>query len=66
MKLKDVKTIWEFRDFLAELANKNPALFAPLSFHYQILLQRHKTFIRLIVIVHFFAGLLIGLIAGGR
>ena len=60
-KINEVETIWEFEEFLTELASKNPALFAPLSLHYQLLLQRHKTFIRVMTIFVFFTGFIIGL-----
>ena len=59
-KISEVKTIWEFEELLVELTNKNPALFAPLSLHYQLLLQRHKTFIRVMTIFAFAAGFVIG------
>ena len=61
-KLKDVETIWDFEEILVELANKNPLFYAPLSFKYQILLDKHKTFLRIIGIIHFIGGLLTGIL----
>ena len=59
-KLDEIDTIWEFEELLVELTNKNPALFAPLSLRYQLLLQRHKTFLRVIVIFALAVGFVIG------
>ena len=59
-KINEVETIWEFGDLLAELANKNPALYAPLCLHYQLLLQRHKTIMRIVMIFMFVAGIVVG------
>jgi len=66
MKISDVETIWDFRDLLVELSNKNPAMFAPLSLHYQLILQRHKTFIRIMTAFAWVVGFLFGFWLGGR
>ena len=65
MKINDVKTIWDFEDILVELSNKNPAIFAPLSLHYQLVLQRHKTFVRIMTIFAWVSGFLLGFWIGG-
>ena len=64
MELKDVETIWDFRDFLSELANKNPTFYAPLSLHYQLVLDRHKKVLRVIGIFNFIFGLIAGFCLG--
>jgi len=66
MKVHDVDTIWEFEDLLVELADKNPAMFAPLSLQYQLVLQRHKTFIRIMVVFAWLVGFLLGFWIGGE
>jgi len=66
MKISDVETIWDFRDLLVELSNKNPTMFAPLSLHYQLILQRHKIFIRIMTALAWLAGFLFGFWLGGR
>ena len=60
-RLEDIKTVWEFEDLLVELANKCPLYYAPLSIKYQLLLQRHKTFLRVIGVLFYLGGLLMGI-----
>jgi len=60
-KLEDIETIWEFEDLLVELAKKCPLYYAPLSVKYQLLLQRHKTFLRGMLIISYLGGLLMGI-----
>jgi len=65
MKIDDVKTIWDFKDFLVELSNKDPAMFAPLSFRYQLILQKHEKIIRSLFVFTWLAGFVFGLGVGG-
>jgi len=63
-EIKDVETIWDFEKFLVELAKKQPVFYAPLSMRYQILLSKHKFFLRIWGIVCFLLGFLAGLYLG--